>query len=204
MKRTANFAILVLTAISILIPLNAGADDILKGIGKFANKAGEVLTEIKKAGGTERREKEKETKRNGKLRTTSDVEGVKLKIKSCTADEDDNVIIEYTLRNTTDRDIKGYCDGDHVNAIDDEGNIYSGVGNVLFSQGKGEFVKFLYDSKYPAGLPVKFRIKIKNVEPEACKFERIDLYLNGFGGKVHAYNLPINRDTEEEEEVEID
>ncbi|MCI9284317.1 MAG: hypothetical protein HFJ91_00575, partial [Muribaculaceae bacterium] len=86
----------------------------------------------------------------------------------------------------------------------DEGNIYSGVGNVLFSQGKGEFVKFLYDSKYPAGLPVKFRIKIKNVEPEACKFERIDLYLNGFGGKVHAYNLPINRDTEEEEEVEID
>lgn len=132
---------------------------------------------------------------DGKLRVTTEHEGLKVKVKSCIVDQDDNAIIEFSVENQTNSDsnINFYRSDSEV--YDDEGTCYTSK-FISYSSSNGQF-----DSDFsvgiPSGIPVKARMRIKNIDPNASmlKLVNIDALV---GGMKRAYiqirNLPLTRE----------
>ena len=136
------------------------------------------------------------TTNNGKLRSSSDVEGISVKVKKCFRDENDNVTLIFTLLN--DSGSKAVCQlraGNSV-AYDDEGNSYKD-NRLRFSAPDGRFQEN-WDAELPNDIAVKYRMRIKDVDPDAAVLKQVSIYMYELpigtkNGKVHLYNVPISR-----------
>ena len=136
------------------------------------------------------------TTNNGKLRSSSDVEGISVKVKKCFRDENDNVTLIFTLLN--DSGSKAVCQlraGSSV-AYDDEGNSYKD-NRLRFSSPDGRFQEN-WDAELPNDIAVKYRMRIKDVDPDAAVLKQVSIYMYELpigtkNGKVHLYNVPISR-----------
>ncbi len=136
---------------------------------------------------------------DGRIKAESELDCYKLKVKSCKVDDNDVATIEFSIENTSNYDISGYMTNYDSKAYDDEGTCYDG--NYLsLAIGNGDFqpnVTFTL----PAELSMKFRMRIKNVDPSASVFKRINIYTwnhtKDQNGYMTIYNLPITREGDE-------
>lgn len=172
---------------------------LLKEAGKEVGK--EVKKEWKAAGATSTEtstswtSSSSSTRRDdGRLKATSEIEGLEIKVKSCTADENDNVIIVFTLENLNKRDAE--CDFRPSEAYDDEGNHYSGDA-IRFAPSNEQFSQNCV-AKLPSGIPTKYRMRIKDVDPAASMLKKVkiafyELPIGSMTGCVNIVNLPIKR-----------
>lgn len=131
---------------------------------------------------------------NDKVKATSEIEGLEIKVKSCTADDNDNVIIVFTLENLNNYD--AVCDFRESEAYDDEGNHYSGE-VVRFAPANEQFRQHC-EAKLPSGIPTKYKMRIKDVDPAASMLKKVtisfyELPIGSMTGKVSIVNLPIKR-----------
>lgn len=133
---------------------------------------------------------------NAQIRSNSDVEGIAVKVKKCNRDESNNVTLIFTLLNNSGS--KAVCQlrsGNSV-AYDDEGNSYKDD-KLRFSSSEGRFQEN-WDAELPNDITVKYRMRIKDVDPDATVLKQVSIYMYELpigtkNGKVHLYNVPISR-----------
>lgn len=133
---------------------------------------------------------------NAQVSSKSDVEGISIKLKKCNRDENDNVTLIFTLLN--DSGSKAVCQlrCGNSEAYDDEGNVYKND-KLRFSSSDGRFQEN-WDADLPKDIAVKYRMKIKDVDPDATVLKQVSIYMyelpiGTMNGKVHLYNVPISR-----------
>jgi hypothetical protein len=136
---------------------------------------------------------------DGKLKTESHIEGLEIKVKSCNADDNDNVIIIFTLENLNDYNAE--CSFRETQVYDDEGNCYEGEKYIRFAPANEQFKEYC-DAKLPSGIPTKYKMRIRNVDPAASmlKMVTINLYelpIGSMTGDLQIKNLPITREGDE-------
>lgn len=142
---------------------------------------------------------------DGKLKTVSEIEGVNLKVKSCTADDNDNVILTFTLENTNDfTDNEIYLNPYEAKAYDDEGNIYATEKSIRFARGNEQYQQGNCAISLPIEIPTKYRMRISNVDPAASVLKEIVIKIGQplhtdqrFQGFIHLKNVPIKRSGDE-------
>ncbi len=134
---------------------------------------------------------------DGKLKATFDKDGIVTKIKSCTANDIGDVVIVFTLENQTNKDYRCRLLSEQTDVYDDEGNIYKGNNIISFAVANGEYNMYNCEVEIPAGMLLKYRIKIKDVDPAASmlKMVKSETY-NGLDPRNHLVfkNVPITRE----------
>lgn len=133
----------------------------------------------------------------GQLRAKSDIEGISIKVKTCKRDENDNVVIVFTLGNSSGSNAECQLRSGNSEVFDDEGNSYSGDKYIRFADMNERFQP-VWDAKLPDGIPVKYRMKIINVDPDATMLKKVTIFMyelpiGSLTGRVHLYNVPISR-----------
>lgn len=137
---------------------------------------------------------------DSKVRTISEIEGLNVKVKSCTADDNDNVFITFTIENTNDfTEGEIYFRESVAKAFDDEGNVYEGEKSIRFARGTDKFMSWC-PVVLPTKIPTKYRMRISNVDPAASVLKEVvfELYQplhtsERFMGLIHLKNVPIKR-----------
>lgn len=196
------FILAFVFAIGAYNPANASGDlkKILKKVGDELGKE-LVSTRSESTGTSSSTSYKSPTKRrdDGRLKTESELDCYKLKVKSCTVDDNDVATIEFSVENLTDYDISGYMTNNDSKVYDDEGTCYDN-NYISFATGNGDYhpnVSFTL----PSDLSMKFRMRIKNVDPSASVFKRIIIYTwnhtKNQNGYMTIYNLPITREGDE-------
>lgn len=181
---------------------NASGDlkKILKKVGDELGKE-LVSTRSESTGSSSSSSYKSPTKRrdDGRLKTESDLECYKLKVKSCTVDDNDVATIEFSIENLTDKDISGYIGSYDSKVYDDEGTCYDD--NYLsLAKANGDFDRNV-SFTLPSELSMKFRMRIKNIDPSASVLKRVMIntwnYSKNQNGYMTIYNLPITREGDE-------
>ncbi len=133
---------------------------------------------------------------NGGLKANSEIEGLEVKVKTCHADANGNVIVSFTLKNVAFNEVIKYGVRGYASEVyDDEGNLYNGEGVLKVSDSKGIFENWC-DAKLPKNVPMKYKLKIPGVDSSASNLSmvRIFLYNTGSCGYVCFENVPILRE----------
>ncbi len=199
----------VLCALMVALCISANASEsqfklkkVLKAAGKELerewNAASSESTSASTSSTTTRR------RDDGRLKVTSEVEGIVVKVKSCTADDNDNVTIVFTLENTnnfTQEEVS--MRGSLATAYDDEGNVYKGEDNIKFASGTDQFFRGCWVD-LPIEIPTKYRMRISDVDPAATVLKEVLIQLDQplhtdqkFQGKIYLRNVPITRQGDE-------
>lgn len=139
---------------------------------------------------------------NDRLRVQTAIDGLSVKVKTCEADANGNVILTFTLENQTNKDASTngfYASSSRAN--DDEGNEYIGKeysnSPILFSKGNELDYRYYLDVNLPSGIPVKYKMKIIDVDPAARMLRLVTINLGGYGnwhGNINLHNIPITRE----------
>lgn len=127
----------------------------------------------------------------------SGIEGISLKVKTCKRDLNDDVIITFTLENYSSHGAECQLRSGDSRAFDEEGSVYEG-GDIISFAGKDGLFHDCYDAKLPKDIPVKYRMRIKNVDPDATVFRKVSIFMyelpiGSLTGSVYILNLPITR-----------
>lgn len=203
--RKAIILLTLILALGAWNPANATGDitKILKKVGnELVNTALESSTSSSSTSTSSYKSPAKK-RDDGKLKTESELECYKLKVKSCTVDDNDVAIIEFSIENTTDHDINGSLQCSDSKVFDDEGTCYDYSYNnsyLSMALGNGDF-KNSVSFTLPSELSLKFRMKVKDIDPSASVLKRIIIniwnYTKNQNGVMTIYNLPITREGDE-------
>ncbi len=191
----------LLCALMVALSISANASEsqfklkkVLKAAGKELerewNAASSESTSASTSSTTTRR------RDDGRLKVTSEVEGIVVKVKSCVADDNDNVIIIFSLENLKDNEFINRFWADYSKVYDDEGNLYEKSKSIVFAPYNEAFG--LNDMiNLPSEIPMKFKMKISDVDPAASVLKMVKInigqYTGDFNNNIYIKNLPITR-----------
>lgn len=130
---------------------------------------------------------------DGRLSTSSEVDGIKLKVKSCNVDDENNAVIVFTLTNNRPDDFREWFSNNSSEVYDDEGNVYQGSDKINYAPGNEVVYEHSVELKIPAGLTTKWKMRIRRVDPAATVLNKVRIRLTN-GRCFYIYNLPITRE----------
>lgn len=130
------------------------------------------------------------------IKAISGIEGLEVKVKTCEADENDNVVIVFTIKNVSKHDARCQIRSGSSEAYDDEGNIYKG-NSIRFALANETFMENC-EAGLPRDVTTKYKMKISEVDPAASKLDLVKIYLyelpiGSMTGDLKLKNLPITR-----------
>lgn len=139
---------------------------------------------------------------NYRLRVQTAIDGLSVKVKTCEEDANGNIILTFTLENQTNKDATtSGLNAIYSKANDDEGNEYKGneysSSPILFSKGNELNYRSFINVDLPSGIPVKYKMKIIDVDPAARILRLVTINLNGtnnWHGNINLHNIPITRE----------
>ncbi|MCM1520084.1 MAG: hypothetical protein NC098_04805 [Lachnoclostridium sp.] len=133
---------------------------------------------------------------DGRLSTSSEADGIKLKVKSCNVDDENNAVIVFTLTNNRPDDYRGWFSNNSSEAYDDEGNLYQGSDIISYAPGNAVVYDYNSELKIPAGLTTKWKMRVRRVDPAATMLKKVRVRLTN-NQSFYIYNLPITREGDE-------
>lgn len=198
MRKTILYLLCLVVALSVSTPTVNSTEPPRSKFQKLMKKAGKYAEkEFNKAIAPSESETEKMT-------VKSEIEGLDVDVKSCQADAKGDVIISFTLENTTTTAAEEpSLPTNSVKIFDNAGNSY-GDDNVRFAKGRNGFERYRLSIDLPSQVVLKYRMKIMDVDPEATVLKEVMFTVfeplhtdRRFNGKVFIRNLPITRTTDE-------
>lgn len=137
---------------------------------------------------------------DGKIKAITDVDGLVVKVKSCTANDNGNVVIVFTLENQTRNDMKLTLSKGASEVYDDEGNVYKGhcySDVITFALNDGTSLPgdgCSVNVSLPSGILTKYKVKIKDVDPVASMIKLVKIPFMGNKTSLTFKNIPITRE----------